>query len=274
MIEVPHGGPMRWSAARYVKFEAQRTRPVHDLLAAVPLEAATYVVDAGCGPGNSTEALTARFPTATVLAFDSSPSMCEEARRRLPQARVEQWRVEEWAHRRGDVADPRPDVILSNAVLQWVPDHAALLPKLVERLAPGGVLALQLPDNLGERSHVLMEEIAAEPEWASLLASAAASRTPIESAEWYVRLLRPRCVEVVVWRTTYYHELRDGISGIVEWMRGTGLRPFLEPLDDQGRARFLEAYHRKLETVYAPLDNGSVLFAMPRLFVVAVASDR
>lgn len=262
---------MRWSAARYVKFEAERTRPVHDLLAAVPLETAAHVVDAGCGPGNSTEALSGRFPAATVLGFDSSLEMCAEARRRLPHARVEQWRMDEWANRRGDAGDPRPDVILSNAVLQWVPDHTALLPQLIERLAPGGVLALQLPDNLAERSHRFMEEIAAEPEWAPRLASAASARTPIESAEWYVRLLRPRCADVFVWRTTYYHELRDGIGGIVEWMRGTGLRPFLDPLDDQGRARFLKAYHRKLETAYAPLDNGGVLFAMPRLFVVAVA---
>lgn len=265
---------MRWSASRYVKFEAERTRPVHDLLAAVALETAAHVVDAGCGPGNSTEALSARFPTAAVLAFDSSPDMCAEARRRLPQARVEQCRVEEWADRRGDTADPRPDVILSNAVLQWVPDHAALLPKLVDRLAPGGVLALQLPDNLAERSHVFMEDIAAEPEWKPLLSSAAGARTPIQPAEWYVRLLRPQCTDVFVWRTTYYHELRDGIRGIVEWMRGTGLRPFLDPLDEEGRARFLEAYRLRLATAYTPLDNGSVLFAMPRLFVVAVAARR
>lgn len=264
---------MRWSAARYVQFEAERTRPVHDLLGAVPLESAAHVVDAGCGPGNSTEALSARFPTAAVLAFDSSSDMCAEARRRLPRARVEEWRIEDWAAPRGDTQEPRPDVILSNAVLQWVPDHASLLPRLVERLAPGGVLALQLPDNLAERSHLFMEEIAAEPKWRPLLAAAAAARTHIEPAEWYVRLLRPRCANVFVWRTTYYHELRDGVSGIVEWMRGTGLRPFLDPLDEDGRARFLKAYHRRLETAYTALDNGSVLFAMPRLFVVAVATS-
>lgn len=264
---------MRWSAARYVTFETERTRPVHDLLAAIPLERAAHVVDAGCGPGNSTEALSARFPTARVLAFDSSLDMCAAARRRLPEAQVEQWRLEAWAARGGEHGT-RPDVILSNAVLQWVPDHASLLPTLVERLAPGGVLALQVPDNLSERSHVLMEEIAAEPAWAPLLASAAATRTQIEPAEWYVRLLRPRCTEVVVWRTTYYHELRDGVAGVVEWMRGTGLRPFLEPLDGEARKRFLEAYHRRLETEYTPFDDGSVLFAMPRLFVVAVAADR
>ncbi|MBM3772077.1 MAG: methyltransferase domain-containing protein [Acidimicrobiia bacterium] len=265
---------MRWSAARYVTFEAERTRPVYDLLATVPLDTAAYVIDAGCGPGNSTEALIARFPGASILAFDSSAEMCAEARRRLPSARVEQWRVEAWVNTGGGVDLRRPDVILSNAVLQWVPDHAVLLPKLVDRLAPGGVLALQVPDNLAEQSHVFMEEIAAEPEWARLLRFATAARTRIEPAEYYVRLLRPRCSDVFVWRTTYYHELRGGIADVVEWMRGTGLRPFLDPLDEEGRSRFLKAYHRKLETAYAPLDNGSVLFAMPRLFVVAVAANR
>lgn len=265
---------MRWSPTRYVRFEAERTRPVYDLLAAVPLETATHVVDAGCGPGNSTQALSTRFPTASVLAFDSSSDMCAEARRRLSHARVEQWkveewRVEEWAAASAADGEPRPDVILSNAVLQWIPHHTVLLPRLMNRLAPGGVLAVQLPDNLAERSHVFMEEIAAEPEWASRLEAAVAARTRIEPPEWYFRLLRPLSAEVSVWRTTYFHELRDGVSGVVDWMRGTGLRPFLDPLDEPARQRFLAAYRRKLETAYTPLDNGAVLFAMPRLFIVA-----
>lgn len=258
-----------WSALEYTKFERERTRPVRDLVAAIPQASAAYVVDAGCGPGNSTEVLRGRYPEAEVLAFDSSADMCAEARRRLPHVRVEQWRVESWV---ADAEARRADVVLSNAVLQWVPNHQTLLPGLLSRLAAGGTLAIQVPDNLRDPSHLCMEDIARRPPWADLLARVGDARTPIESPEWYVRLLRPLCGRVEVWRTTYHHELRDGVAGIVQWMQGTGLRPFLDPLDADARVSFLEAYQRRLETAYAPLPDGSVLLPFPRLFVVATSS--
>lgn len=276
---------MRWCPEQYTRFERERTRPVRDLVAAIPRDTAVLAVDVGCGPGNSTEVLAARFPDARVVAFDSSPDMCAEARRRLAamnRISVEPWHVEDWASRL-DPPTAAADVILANAVLQWVPDHATLLPRLVSRLAPGGVLAVQLPDNLEEPAHLAMEAVAAEAPWRARLGTLRAAGTPSDPAgrrtaiaapDWFVRLLRPQCSNVEVWRTTYVHELRDGVDGVVEWMKGTGLRPYLDPLEPREQAAFLDAYRRRLEPAFTPLDDGSVLLPFPRLFIIATRGER
>jgi trans-aconitate 2-methyltransferase len=255
---------MTWSAKQYVTFEDERTRPVRDLVAALPAIEARSVIDLGCGPGNSTEVLAARFPAAAVSGLDSSPDMIAAARQRLPRAVFSIGGIEEWS-------DAGPfDVILANAVLQWVPNHATLLPSLIAKLRDGGGLAIQMPDNLDGPAHRLMREVAAEGPWASALAEAAAARTPIGDADWYYELLRPLCSKVDVWRTTYYHPLSGGASAIVEWFKGSGLRPFLDPLDSLQRAAYLERYTAAVGRVYPSLADGSVLLPFPRLFVVAV----
>ena len=146
---------MSWSAKQYVAFEDERTRPARDLLAAVPSVDARSAIDIGCGPGNSTELLVERFANATVRGVDSSPDMIEAARKRLPQVQFDTVDIGTW-----DENGPF-DVIFANAVLQWLPDHATLLPALVNKLASGGSLAIQMPDNLNEPSHRLMREVAA-----------------------------------------------------------------------------------------------------------------
>lgn len=261
---------LSWSADEYARFERERTRPVRDLLAAVSRETAARVVDVGCGPGNSTRELINRFPTADVYAFDSAEAMCREARRRLPGVRIDRRSVESW------LADPSPpawmpDVILSNAVLQWVPDHARLLPALVGRLSEGGTLAIQMPDNLQEPTHVLMEKVGAHTRWAERLACARDARTRIQSPDWYATLLRPLCLSTDIWRTTYYHPLAGGVAAIVDWMKGTGLKPFLDPLAVSEREAFCDEYARELEAVFQPGGDGSVLLPFPRLFLVANA---
>ena len=154
---------MSWSARQYLRFEAERTRPVRDLLAAVPNTDVRAAVDLGCGAGNSTEMLAARFPHATVSGLDNSSDMLAAARKRLPNVRFAEADIGSWA-------DEGPfDVILANAVLQWLPDHERLLPDLAGRLAPGGSLAVQMPDNLDEPAHVLMREVAADGPWADKL---------------------------------------------------------------------------------------------------------
>jgi trans-aconitate 2-methyltransferase len=256
---------MSWSAKQYVTFEDERTRPVRDLLAALPDIQARSVIDLGCGPGNSTELLAARFPGAAVSGIDSSADMIAAAARRLPQVRFSIAAIEAWK-------DPGPfDVILANAVLQWVPDHAVLLPALVARLAPGGGLAIQMPDNLDGPAHRLMRDIAADGPWAQTLAAASAVRTPIADATWYYELLRPLCAKVDVWRTTYHHPLAGGAAAIVEWFKGSGLRPFLEPLDARWRAAYLERYTAAIAGAFPASADGSVLLPFPRLFVVAGA---
>ncbi|MHC8390738.1 trans-aconitate 2-methyltransferase [Pseudomonas sp. MDT2-39-1] len=254
---------MSWSAKQYVAFEDERTRPARDLLAAIPRVDARSAIDIGCGPGNSTELLVERFTDATVRGLDSSTDMIEAARKRLPQLQFDTADIDTWS-------ETGPfDVIFANAVLQWVPDHATLLPSLAARLTPGGSLAIQMPDNLNEPSHRLMREVAADGPWASKMADAAGQRTEMASASDYYSMLRPHCARVDVWRTTYHHPLAGGASGVVEWFKGSGLRPFLEPLDEAEKAQYLKQYQAAIEQAYPALSDGSVLLPFPRLFIVA-----
>ena len=255
---------MSWSAKQYVAFEDERTRPVRDLLAALPPLDAHSAIDLGCGPGNSTEVLAARYPQANIAGIDSSSDMIEAARRRLPRLsfRVEDLQV--WR-------DAGPfDVILANAVLQWVAHHEALLPALIAKLAPGGALAVQMPDNLDEPAHRLMREIAADGPWAAKLAASSEARAPTLSAACYYELLRPLCSKIDLWRTTYYHFLRGGAAAVVEWFKGSGLRPFLEPLNAQERSAFLARYTTAIAEAYPRLADGSVLLPFPRVFLTAI----
>jgi trans-aconitate 2-methyltransferase len=162
------------------------------------------------------------------------------------------------------------DVILANAVLQWVPHHETLLPALVEKLAPGGALAVQMPDNLDEPAHRLMREIAVAGPWAAKLKKSAEARAPLEGAVWYYQLLRPLCAAVELWRTTYQHSLPGGAAAVVEWFKGSGLRPFLEPLSPAERDAYLERYTAAIARAYPPLADGSVLLPFPRVFLVAI----
>ncbi len=254
---------MSWSAQQYVAFEDERTRPARDLLAAIPATDVRSVIDIGCGPGNSTELLVERFAGAQVRGLDSSTDMIEAARKRLPLVRFDVSDIDTW-----DEAGPF-DVIFANAVLQWVPDHARLFPSLVSKLAPGGSLAVQMPDNLDEPTHRLMREVAANGPWAEKLAGAAGLRTKRESASAYYSMLIAHCARVDVWRTTYHHPLAGGAAAVVEWFKGSGLRPFLQPLNDAEQVQYLEQYQAAIEQAYPTLEDGSVLLPFPRLFIVA-----
>ncbi len=255
-----------WSAKRYATFEAERTRPIRDLLAALPDIEARDVIDVGCGPANSTDALAARFPGAQVRGFDSSPDMIEAARRRMPQVPFEVADVVPWSVGGG----AQFDVILANAVLQWVPDHPSLFTALVRRLKPEGVLAVQMPDNLSEPSHELMRAIATAGPWASKLSTAGGARTVLKPASWYVDHLTSLGCRVDVWRTTYFHALTDA-AAIVEWFKGSGLRPYLDPLDAGERAEYEKRYSAAVTASYPPMSDGRVLLPFPRLFIVAAA---
>lgn len=256
---------MTWSAAQYGAFEDERTRPVRDLLAAVPALDARTAVDLGCGPGNSTEVLARRFPRARISAIDSSDDMIAAARKRLPGVEFEVAEIGAWIKGRAQSAF---DVIVANAVLHWVPEHAALLPALSSRLAAAGSLAVQMPDNLGEPAQLLMREIAADGPWSTKLAAVGEPRVVLQGADWYYRLLRSACTRVDVWRTTYYHPLASE-GAVVEWFKGSGLRPFLEPLDEVERSAYLARYTAAVKAAYPPLSDGSVLLPFPRLFIVA-----
>lgn len=263
---------MTWSPQQYLAFEDERTRPVRDLLAAVPDGYRGRVIDLGCGPGNSTEVLSAKLPAARVSGIDSSADMIQAARKRLPSLEFSVASIA--ADGAGNIAawqDPGPfDVILANAVLQWLPDHAALFPALLAKLAPGGALAVQMPDNLDEPSHRLMREIAMDGPWAAKLAGAAAARTTLNDAAWYFDVMRPVAVRVDLWRTTYYHELAGGAGAVVEWFKGSGLRPFLQALDAGEQVVYLDRYTEAISRVFPARLSGSVLLPFPRLLMVAI----
>jgi trans-aconitate 2-methyltransferase len=252
-----------WSARQYLKFEDERTRPPRDLLAQVPLEKPRLAVDLGCGPGNSTELLVARYPGTDVIGLDSSPDMLRKARERLPacpfiEADIATWQV-----------DPRADLLFANAALQWIPDHPQLMRRLLEALPSGGVLAVQMPDNTREPSHLLQREVAADGPWANNPQVQAAARGDLPAPEVYYDLLRPACTRIDIWHTVYYHVMATP-QAIVEWFKGSALQPYLSPLDAPMRTRFLAAYTEKIAAAYGPRADGKVLLRFPRLFIVAV----
>ena len=252
-----------WSPNQYLKFEDERTRPACDLLAAVPLDQARTVVDIGCGPGNSTELLAARYASAAITGFDNSPQMVAAARRRLPRATFFAADVATWMP-----AAP-VDLLFANAVFQWVPEHTAVLARLVEGLNPGGVLAVQMPDNFAEPSHFLMREVAQATPFAAKLAGAEADREEIPGAAVYYDRLKPGASHVDVWRTVYQHPLADA-AAIVAWFKATGLRPYLTRLAEREQAEFLAAYQARIAEAYPARIDGRVLLAFPRIFIVAV----
>ena len=252
---------MTWSPRTYSVFEQERTRPVRDLVAALPARDVQVAIDLGCGPGNSTEVLADRFPQARVTGLDSSDDMLAAARERLPGTRFELADIEAW--------NPVEsfDVILANASLQWLPDHATLYPRLVSRLAPGGSLAVQTPDNLEEPAHRLAREVAAQGPWAPKIGGV--KHPARHDAAFYYQLLKPHCAAVDVWRTTYFHPLAGGPEAVVEWFKGSALRPYLAPLDDSEKAAFLARYLAAVTQAYPALADGTVLLPFPRLFIVA-----
>jgi trans-aconitate 2-methyltransferase len=256
---------MTWSAAQYTAFEQERTRPVRDLLARVPAFDARTAIDLGCGPGNSTEVLAGRFPNARIAGIDSSQDMILAARKRLPAVDFEVTQIDAWIKAS---AGQQFDLVLANAVLHWVPDHAVLFQALSSRLATGGILAVQMPDNLSEPAQLLMRKIAADGPWSRKLAAGGEPRVALQSAGWYYQLLQSDCARVDVWRTIYYHALA-GETAIVEWFKGSGLRPFLDPLDQDERSAYLARYTAEVKCAYPPLPDGSVLLPFPRLFIVA-----
>lgn len=248
-----------WSATQYLQFENERTRPARDLLAQVPHANPKTVVDLGCGPGNSTELLKRRWPEARLLGLDSSPSMLEEARKRLPDVHFEQADIATW------IPERPLDVIFANAVMQWLPNPVEILVRLLQHLPPGGVLAVQMPDNLGEASHALMRESAAEMPFHDRLTTVA--RKPLSDVATYYDALAPHAQRIDLWHSIYHHVLADA-DAIIEWVRGTGLRPYLDALTEPQQAQFLASYRGKLTTAYPPQNDGKVLLHFPRLFIV------
>jgi trans-aconitate 2-methyltransferase len=252
-----------WSARQYLKFEDERTRPPRDLLAQVPLERARRVVDLGCGPGNSTALLIERYPQAAVIGIDSSSDMLRQARERLPACRFVNADIATWT------PEAATDLLFANAVFQWLPDHTVVLRRLLEALPAGGVLAVQMPDNTNEPALLLMEKVAAAGPWSAAIAQANAARNDLPRPEDYYDLLRPLCSRIDIWHTHYNHII-ESHAGVVEWFKGSALRPFLAPLDAATRETFTARYTDEIRLAYPARSDGRVMLKFPRLFILAV----
>ncbi len=249
-----------WDDKQYAKFLDARTRPARELLARVTLPVASRVIDLGCGPGNSTQLLWERWPDAKVTGVDNSAEMLRSARELAPGA--------DWVQ--ADLRDYRPvgpvDVVFANAVFQWLPDHERLLTDLLGWIKPGGALAFQLPYNAHEPTHRWMRELRGP--WSDKL-KAVSRDAPVESPSFYYDVLAPRAKSVDIWQTRYEQVMPDA-NAIVEWVKGTGLRPYLQALEGEEREAYLEAYVDAVDRSYPVRADGNRLFPFPRLFVVAL----
>lgn len=254
-----------WNADQYLKFAEERTQPARDLAARIRVDAPKQVIDLGCGPGNSTEILGLRWPGTRLAGMDSSSAMIEAARRDHPGWRWSVGDIAGWP----DETDARFNVVFSNAALQWVPDHGILYPRLFDRVAPGGALAVQVPANLDAPAHTLMRELAATDRWARLLPKDGVREWHVHDAGFYYDSLSGAAARIDLWHTDYLHVMDDAAS-IVEWYKGTGLRPFLDPLPTDGdRDAFLADYLALIRAAYPAQADGRVLFPFRRLFLVA-----
>ena len=252
---------LAWDPDLLLRFDAERVQVVHDLLSRVP-GAPRRIVDLGCGPGTSTRMLAERFPQARITGVDFAEPMLAVAAERAPGADFVCADIKSWQ------PEAPLDLVFADSVLQWLGDHEGLFARLMGWLAPGGTLAVQMPDNRQEPSHALMRLIAADGPWADRLVPVAKTRAVIATYGDYYRWLRPACESLDIWQTAYIHPL-DGVEAIVDWFRGSALRPFLAPLAPPERLAFLARYRRDLGETCEIADDGKVLFIYPRLFVLA-----
>ena len=254
-----------WDPDRYLAYADERGRPFVDLLARVPAETPGIVVDLGCGPGNLTSLLADRWRAARVTGVDSSPEMIAAARD-IENIAWEVADLRDWV-RPDPLALRAPvDVLVSNATLQWVPEHLDLLPDLLDRVAAGGWLAFQVPGNFDEPSHTTRTELASRAPYAEHVrdASVPTSHDPAD----YARVLLDLGCEVDAWETTYLHVL-TGPDPVFDWVSGTGARPTLQALPDDLRPLFEDEFRRLLRQAYPPDESGRVILPFRRIFVVA-----
>lgn len=245
-----------WNPALYMQYAAERNRPAADLLAHIHQDNVSAVVDLGCGPGNSTALLRQRWPNASVTGVDNSPAMLAEAGKTLPDCHFIEADIQRYSP-----GNP-VDVLYANASLQWINDHYSLFPHLVSLLRLNGVLAVQMPDNWQEPTHVLMREVAYEQGYPD------SGREALPGVHAYYDILAETGCQVDIWRTTYYHEMSSH-QAIVDWVSATGLRPYLQELSESEQKNFLKRYLELLKQQYPLQENGQILLAYPRLFIIA-----
>jgi trans-aconitate 2-methyltransferase len=259
---------MAWEPAQYLQYAGERLRPAVDLLARIPLAGPGTIVDLGCGAGNVTKLLGERWPNARIIGVDSSPEMLDQARAATSDDARYEFVV-------ADLAQWQPaapvDLIYSNAALHWLPDHAQLFPRVAAMVAPGGALAVQMPDNFRAPSHTAIADLARGERWRGRLGHVV-REPPVAAASDYLSWLRPVTSKIDIWLTEYLQVLpprKDGEHPVAAWTKGTWLVPFLGTLDPRERDEFLREYMQRLAAAYPAQPDGNTLFPFRRLFMVA-----
>ena len=255
-------GDAMWDADQYERFRGERSRPFFDLLARIPDQSYRSVVDLGCGTGDLTAALADHWPEARVTGVDLSEAMLTPARTRAEAGRLD--------FLQADLAIWRPeataDLIVSNAAIQWVPDHDALLRHSASYLGSKGVLAVQMPANFESPSHALLKKLSLSKRWAGKLKKCL-RHDVVQPLERYVEIAWGLGLKVDAWETVYQHIL-PGRDAVLEWMKGTGLRPVMAALKGAELEEFLAAYGEKLRAAYPETPAGT-RFPFRRFFFVA-----
>jgi trans-aconitate 2-methyltransferase len=251
-----------WDADLYLKFAGERTQPSIDLISRISLDRPSRIIDLGCGPGNSTAMLRQRWPGAEVVGLDNSKEMINAAAQAYPH----------WTWIEGDIATwtaAMPfDLVFSNAALHWVANHADVIPHLLSQVRPQGALAIQMPAHFRSPVHELMVEVARNAAWRDHM-EGAIHAIKVERPAFYYDLLNPHASKLDLWETEYIHVMKSAAE-ILEWIRGTGLRPFLEALESQEQKRsFEELFMTGLTKAYPAQKDGRVLFPFRRLFILA-----
>lgn len=267
---------MIWDPGQYLKYASERLRPALDLMARVPLAAPREIVDLGCGAGNVTRILAERWPASAVTGIDASAAMLAAARAAAPGGGRIAFREAELAAWSAAPEPATADLVFSNAALHWLDDHAGLMPRLFRAVAPGGVLAVQMPANFAAPSHAALHETVTSARWRAHLLPLLRS-APVASAAQYFGWLAPEAVTVDVWTTEYVHVLPHASGGdhpVVAWTKGTALTPFLAALDNEAQQAFIGDYAARIADAYPLQADGRVLFPFRRLFVVAARANR
>lgn len=292
-----------WNPGQYLKFRDERTQPCRDLAARISLPQVRTTIDLGCGPGNSTQILAERWPDAQITGLDSDTSMIRAAIESHPRGRwitgdIAKWAagkppneaaeksmppaaekpfVQDAAALSGDAPTNHPyddyaelyDVVFSNAALQWLPDHGTLYPQLFSHVAPGGALAVQIPSNFDRPAHRLLREMAASIGWRKWFPSGRVRTWHAQDTGFYYDLLAPLAARIDLWQTEYFHVLPNTES-VVDWYRGTGMRPYLNAIgENTDREKFLAEYTEKIRAAYELRPDGKILFPFLRIFLIA-----
>ena len=265
---------MNWNPTQYLKYASERLRPALDLMARVPITAPRTIIDLGCGAGNVTKVLAERWPLARVIGVDNSGAMLATARASTAGSAQHDW-IE------ADLADWSPgepaEIVFSNAALHWQDDHTTLFPRIFTWVAPGGALAVQMPDQFSAPSHVALAELVRSARWRGRLGHLLRA-APVTSTASYFRLLDGAAQQVDAWTTEYLHVLPAAPQAaehpVVGWTKGSALTPFLAVLDDDAQRAFLDDYTLRLAAAYPLLPDGRVLLPFRRLFMVASRTIR